>query len=280
MLGCDYHCGYCQNWLTSQALRDPEALGSVRDISAEQLVGLARANEAPILVSTYNEPLITSEWAVEVFRAARADGILCGYVSNGNGTPEVIEYLKPHVDLYKIDLKGFRDASYRSLGGKLDNVLDTIRRVVSTGFWVEVVTLLIPGFNDSHEELTDLTRFLASVSPDIPWHVTAFHRDYRMTDARDTATADLRRAAEIGRAQGLRFVYAGNLPGRVGELEDTRCPGCGATLVKRRGYHILRNSVAADGRCPQCQALVPGRWNATIHVRPATPASMSGEGAR
>ena len=260
MLGCDYHCGYCQNWLTSQALRDSAALAPPRDVEPGELVELARRSGAPAVVSTYNEPLITSEWAVEVFGEARKIGLACGYVSNGNGTSEVLEYLRPHVDLYKVDLKSFRDAAYRSLGGKLQNVLDTIERLGRMGFWVEIVTLVVPGFNDSEEELRDIASFLASISPDIPWHVTAFHQDYKMTDPADTTANDLRRAAEIGRSAGLRHVYAGNLPGRVGDWENTRCPACNELLIERVGYRIRRDRVSATGRCPACNEEIAGFW--------------------
>jgi pyruvate formate lyase activating enzyme len=258
MLGCDLHCGYCQNWLTSQALRDPASLAGPRDVEPDDLVAAAVSRGAPVMVTTYNEPLITAEWAVEVFRAAKARGITCGFVSNGNGTPEVLEFLRPFVDLYKVDLKGFRDAHYRELGGKLGNVLDTIARLRALGFWVEVVTLLVPGFNDDPAELRDLTRFLSSVSRDLPWHVTAFHADYKMSDTRDATAEDLRRAAEIGREEGLRFVYAGNKPGAVGDLEDTRCPACGATVIGRRGYTITAYALDATGRCTRCRAALPG----------------------
>jgi pyruvate formate lyase activating enzyme len=260
MLGCDYHCSYCQNWLTSQSLRDDSALAAPRDVAPEEIVALAKRYAAPVLVSTYNEPLITSEWAVEVFKLARSEGIVCGYVSNGNGTPEVLEYLRPWVDLYKVDLKGFRDVSYRKLGGKLDNVLDTIRSLHRMGFWVEIVTLLIPGFNDSEAELRDLTSFVASVSPDIPWHVTAFHHDYKMLDPANTTARDLQRAARIGRDQGLRFVYAGNLPGRVGDWEHTWCPSCRALLVERHGFDVRQYRVTDRGTCPSCGTAIPGRW--------------------
>ncbi len=261
MLGCDYHCSYCQNWLTSQALRDSAALAPPREILAEDIVELARRYRAPVIVSTYNEPLITSEWAVEVFRKARPYGIRGAYVSNGNATPEVLRYLRPHVDLYKVDLKSFRDESYRKLGGKLKNVLDTIQNVQAMGFWLEVVTLLVPGFNDSEDELRELTRFLASVSPDIPWHVTAFHKDYKMTDPENTTARDLVRAARIGQEAGLRYVYAGNLPGRVGELENTRCHSCGELLVERFGYRILQYRLREDGACPRCSTAIPGFWS-------------------
>jgi pyruvate formate lyase activating enzyme len=212
------------------------------------------------VTSTYNEPLITSEWAVEVFRAAKAEGLVCSYVSNGNGTEEVLEYLRPWVSLYKVDLKGFRDRPYRDLGGTLERVTWTIEALNRKGFWVEVVTLVVPGLNDSDEELRDVARFLVSVSPDIPWHVTAFHPDYRMDDRPATPVRTLLRAAEIGAAEGLRFVYAGNLPGAVRSWESTHCPGCRAVLVERMGYRILKNRLDAGGRCPACQRAIPGVW--------------------
>ncbi|HVP19452.1 MAG TPA: radical SAM protein, partial [Spirochaetia bacterium] len=133
MLGCDYHCAYCQNWITSQAIRDPEAGTSPTLVSAEKLVALAVEHRAPVITSTYNEPLITSEWAVDIFRIARKHGIKCSYVSNGNGTPEVLEYIRPYIDLYKIDLKSFREKNYRQLGGKIENVLESIRRIHEMG---------------------------------------------------------------------------------------------------------------------------------------------------
>lgn len=260
MLGCDFHCAYCQNWITSQALRDPGAGASVQEIDPEEIVRLARDRGARILTSTYNEPLITSEWAVAVFRHAREEGLVCSYVSNGNATEEVLAFLQPWVSMYKVDLKGFRDRPYRDLGGTLDRVLWTIRALHDTKFWVEVVTLVVPGFNDSDEELTDIARFLASVSPDIPWHVTAFHPDYRMGDRGSTPVQTLLRAAEIGAREGLRFVYAGNLPGFVRSWENTYCPGCRSLLVERVGFRVLQSRVGPDGHCPDCQRPIPGVW--------------------
>lgn len=264
MLGCDLHCAYCQNWVTSQALRDASALAPPHDVEPEELAAAAREQGARLMVSTYNEPLITVEWAVEVFRAARAHGLATAFVSNGNGTPQVLEYLSPWVDCYKVDLKSFDDRHYRTLGGRLAPILDTIRALHARGIWLEIVTLLVPGFNDSDRELDELTAFVASVSPDVPWHVTAFHKDYRMRDPGDTEPADLLRAAAIGRRNGLRYVYAGNLPGQVGELEDTRCAACGSTLIARRGYHIHHYRLTAEGTCPDCGAAVPGRWSAAF----------------
>jgi pyruvate formate lyase activating enzyme len=260
MLGCDMHCGFCQNWLSSQALRDRAAAAPFDEVSAEEIVGAAKRGGARIVTSTYNEPLITSEWAAAVFRLAKAEGLLCSYVSNGNGTEEVLEYLRPLVSLYKVDLKGFRDRPYRDLGATLERVLWTIRALREKGLWVEVVTLVVPGHNDSDGELRDIARFLVSVSPDIPWHVTAFHPDYRMDDRAPTSARSLLRAAEIGDSEGLHFVYAGNLPGAVRSWENTYCPGCRGLLVERVGFRVLRNAVGTDGRCPGCRRGVPGVW--------------------
>ena len=264
MLGCDLHCSYCQNWVTSQALRDPDASAPPRDTTPASLVEDALRQGAQIVVSTYNEPLITVEWAVEIFRLAREQRLVTGFVSNGNGTERVLEYLRPHIDLYKVDLKSFDDRHYRELGGRLQPILDTITWLHRAGVWVEIVTLLIPGFNDSDAELRALTRFLAGVSPDIPWHVTAFHQDYRMLDTANTTPAMLRRAADVGHEAGLRFVYAGNIPGRVGELEHTACHVCGERLISRYGYLIQDYRLTAGGACPRCANPVPGRWSSSF----------------
>jgi pyruvate formate lyase activating enzyme len=275
MLGCDLHCAYCQNWVTSQALRDPAATAPPRDVDPELLVADALRQGARVVVSTYNEPLITVEWAGAVFKAARAKGLATGFVSNGNGTSQVIDYLAPWTDLYKVDLKTFDDKQYRKLGGRLQPILDTIRSLHARGLWVEIVTLLIDGFNNSEAELSDLTAFIASVSPDIPWHVTAFHQDYRMQDPAATTPAMLQQAAALGRRAGLRHVYAGNLPGLVGDLEDTRCSTCARVLVGRYGYQIREYHVTDDGHCPTCRATVPGRWDhafaGQIASRPFVP---------
>lgn len=264
MLGCDFHCEFCQNWLTSQTMRDPAADGGVeyiRRISPEQLVAAAKRYGAHSIASSYNEPLITSEWAVDIFRLAVQEGLRCVYVSNGYATPEALKFLSPYLSAYKIDLKTMQDQNYRRCGGTLNHVLDTIRAAHELGLWVEVVTLVIPGFNDRTEELWEAARFLASVSPDIPWHVTAFHPDYKMDDRPATPVSTLQRAAEIGQEAGLHYVYAGNLPGRVGSLEDTFCPHCQTCLVRRRGYHISDVRVTPEGACPTCGTRIAGVWS-------------------
>jgi pyruvate formate lyase activating enzyme len=259
MLGCDLHCGYCQNWVSSQALRDFRSRLDFQNISPRELLRLARRYAASAVVSTYNEPLITAEWAVAVFREAKAAGLITGFVSNGNATPEVLDYIRPWVDLYKVDLKSFEKRNYQQLGGRITPILDSIGRLHEMGFWLEIVTLVVPGFNDSDAELRSMAEFLAGISRDIPWHVTAFHKDYKMTGPDDTPPATLIRAAQIGRVAGLRYVYAGNLPGDTGDLENTGCGACSATVIERRGFRVLRNRLK-NGHCPECGAAIPGVW--------------------
>jgi len=259
MLGCDFHCGYCQNWVTSQSLRDDRAVALPRICEADELVDLARENNVPVVVSTYNEPLITSEWAVRVFEKAREHGLACGFVSNGNATPEALAFIKPYVSLYKVDLKGFNDRHYRSLGGVLSNILDAIVRIKSMGFWLELVTLVVPGFNDDAQELKAMARFIASVSPEIPWHITAFHPDYKMATPPRTTLHELDRAYEAGKEAGLHYVYPGNLPRQVGERENTNCAACGELVIRRRGFTVVENCMRGTA-CRACGHEIPGVW--------------------
>jgi AmmeMemoRadiSam system radical SAM enzyme len=250
----------CQNWLTSQALRDNSAGTSPSIVTPDRLVAMAKAYGARLVGTSYNEPLITAEWAVEVFRRAKPEGFRTAFISNGNATPQVLDYIRPWTDCYKIDLKSMSDRNYRQLGGVVDNILETVRMVHERGFWEEIVTLVIPGFNDSEDELRRAADFIAGVSPDIPWHVTAFHQDYKMTENANTTAEQLIRACEIGREAGLRYVYAGNLPGKVGRWENTYCPACDELLVERYGYLIKQMKVTPAGQCPKCRTAIPGVW--------------------
>ena len=229
-------------------------------MSATEICDAAQRAGSKTVVSTYNEPLITSEWAVEVFREAKKRGLRTAYVSNGHGTPEVLDYLHPWLDYFKIDLKGFDAGKYRRLGGNLDEVLETIRQVHKMGFWLEIVTLVVPDFNDSDEELRNMADFIASVSVDTPWHVTAFHPDYKMDDRGGTSAETLLRARSFGKEAGLKFVYSGNLPGQVENTESTFCPKCGKLLIERLGFRILSNHLL-DGSCAACGEFIPGRWS-------------------
>jgi pyruvate formate lyase activating enzyme len=274
MMGCNFHCSFCQNWVSSQALNDGNSRMSasqIQSISAEELVAYAVQSGAQSIVSSYNEPLITTEWAVDIFRLAQNNGLRCAYVSNGYATPEVLSYLAPHLDAYKIDLKTMQDRHYRSMGGKLGPVLESIQKAHQLGLWVEIVTLVIPDFNDSPQELWDIARFITSVSRDIPWHVTAFHPDYKMNDRPRTSAASLQQAAEIGQEAGLHYVYTGNLHGRVGSLEDTHCPGCLEKLISRQGYVITEYKITDKGTCPKCSTKIAGIWtNQPDTVQPSS----------
>jgi len=280
MLGCDYHCDYCQNWVTSQALRDPaseESGAYPQDVTAAGLVDAALKNHCQTITSTYNEPLITSEWAVEVFQEARRKGLLTSYVSNGNATKEVLEFIRPWVDLYKVDLKCFNDKTYRrTIGGTLAPVLETIERLKAIGFWLEIVTLVIPGVNDSEAELKAIARFLASVSKDIPWHVTAFHPDYKMAGTPWTEPEKLNRSFEIGKEAGLHYVYSGNRPGEVGTTENTYCPSCNELLIERHGFQVRRLVLGPNGKCPKCSTTIPGVWKSpSREPNPVTPVAAT-----
>lgn len=261
MIGCNFHCGFCQNWMSSQAPGEERAHAYASAATPREIVRAAGAHRAEWVVSTYNEPLITSEWAVAVFKEAKAVGLKTAYVSNGFGSPEVLEYLRPWVDAFNIDLKCYSDAGYRQLGGRLDPVLTTIRDLYEKGTWIEIVTLLVPGFNDSTEELEELARFIKDVCRDIPWHITAFHKNYLWKRTPDTRPEDLLHAAEIGKKAGLRFIYTGNLPGATGDMENTRCPNCGSVLVERIGFQVLRCNLTSKGDCPACQTHIPGIWS-------------------
>jgi pyruvate formate lyase activating enzyme len=261
MLGCNLRCGYCQNWQLSQVLRDAAAPELPTAMTAREIVTIAQKHGIGVILSSLNEPLITAEWAGEIFSAAKAAGITTGIVSSGHGTAEVLDFLRPHLDLVKIDLKTMAPEKYRALGAHRDNVLETIRMVHERGLWLEIVTLIVPGWNDSEEELRHAARFIASVSVDIPWILWNFHRDYRMRRPDDAGPSDVVRAASIGRAEGLRFTYAGVQPGRVGTFEQTRCPQCAAVAVDRIGYQVTGYAIDSAGRCKVCGAAVPGRWS-------------------
>ncbi len=259
MLGCDLHCSYCQNWQISQTLRDDQAGTRPIQVTPKQLIDAAINYNARTIVSTYNEPLITSEWSKDVFTEAKKHGLATGYVSNGNATPEVLDFIRSVTDMYKIDLKTFNDKNYRALGTKLENVLNGIKEVYKRGFWLEIVTLLIPDFNDSEEEIRQMAQFIAEVSKDIPWHITAFHPDYKMTDKRYTTKDDLLKAARIAKEEGINFVYLGNLPG-LKDWENTICPNCGNRLIERRGFRVIEYNITEQGTCPNCLTKIPGIW--------------------
>jgi pyruvate formate lyase activating enzyme len=259
MLGCDLKCSFCQNWDISQVLRDPNAEGRISQTSSSAIVKAAREYNSKIITSTYNEPLITSEWSKEIFTEAANYGIQGAYVSNGNASREVIDYLLPYVKYFKVDLKSFSVNNYKKLGGKLQIVLDTIEYLYKNKFWVEIVTLLIPGYNDSDKEIAEMAGFIKSISEFIPWHITAFHPNYKMTDTRYTSAKDLLKAVKAGYDTGLKFVYTGNIPGGTQNYENTYCFECKTLLVERIGFRV-KNNFIKNNSCPKCSAAIPGYW--------------------
>lgn len=263
MLGCNFHCDFCQNWHTSQILRDPvieKNRNMVERVTAETVVKTAAYYNAPIIASSYNEPIITAEWSKEIFQQAKIRGMSTAMVSNGYASTEVLDYLRPVMDGYKIDLKSMRESNYRAMGAVLSHVIDSIAYAWQIGLWVEVVTLVIPDYNNSPEELWDMARTIREVSADIPWHVTGFHPDYKMYANRSTQPRELQLAADIGQEAGLHYVYAGNLPGKVGNLENTYCPSCQALLIERKGYTVTGYHITRKGTCPRCKKDISGVW--------------------
>ncbi len=259
MLGCNFHCQFCQNWTSSQTLRDPEATACPKKCQPEEIISMAMQYEAPIIASTYNEPLITSEWGVDVFKLAKKKNLFTCYVSNGYATREVLEYMAPYMDAMNVDLKCFTEDGYRKLGGRLEPVLETIRNLWKMKKWVEVITLIVPGFNDSKEELEKMAEFMVSVSPSIPWHVTAYHQQYKYSSRfKVTPPNKIAEAVEIGRQAGIKYVYGGNILD-MGQYENTFCHKCGSTLIKRRGFQIVHNAVQS-GHCGNCSSVIPGIW--------------------
>ena len=263
MLGCNLQCDYCQNWLTSQALREvgrDHLVEYLQVLQPSEVVEYGQRLGGTVVASSYNEPLITSELARDIFKLAHDAAMKNVYVSNGFATRDVLDFLNPFLDGFKVDLKTMQPDHYRQLGGGLEPVLDSIAYAQKLGFWVEIVTLLVPGFNDSEDELKDMAAFIKSISPDIPWHVTAFRPEYKMRDRSRTSVNQIREAVEIGYQTGLRYVYGGNMPGSLGKYEHTICHSCQGVLIKRWGFSITHYRITAEGKCPDCGTTIPGVW--------------------
>jgi pyruvate formate lyase activating enzyme len=258
-VGCNFHCLHCQNYDISQYphAHNGEIAGTER--SAEAVVAEAARTGCESVCYTYVEPTIFYEFAYDCSVLAHEKQLKNVFVSNGYMTPEVSRHLAPVLDGINIDIKAFTDDFYQKVcKARLQPVLDNVRLLHELGVWVEVTTLLIPGLNDSTEELRNIAEFIQSVSPTIPWHVTAFRPTYKMMDRDPTPVATLRKAREIGLAAGLHYVYEGNIPGEGGE--NTYCPGCGAELISRYGFSIQQNNLK-DGRCGICGQQIAGVWS-------------------
>ncbi len=261
-VGCNFRCDFCQNYGISQVRggTGDEVRGMGEDRTPEQIAGAAAESRCRSISYTYTEPTIYFEFAYDTAKLARARGLKNVFVSNGYMNPPVAQTIVPYLDADNIDLKSFSDATYRKVcGGTLAPVLETLKLMKKNGIWVEVTTLVIPGLNDSKEELTEIARFIKQeLSADTPWHVSGFYPTYKMLDHPRTTPESLIAAREIGLSEGLNFVYSGNLP--IPGAEDTYCPKCRQLAIRRSGFTVLENRLK-DGKCGACGELLAGVWS-------------------
>ena len=256
--GCNFQCEFCQNWQISQAPRDGGITGG-QAISPQQIVSAAINHGCKSISYTYTEPTVFFELAYDTAKLAREQNIKNCFVSNGFMTPLAVEKIAPYLDAINVDLKAFRDETYRRvMKARLEPVLVCLSALVAAGVWVEVTTLIVPGMNDSREELADIAGFIAGrLNPSVPWHVTRFHGDYKMTAVPSTPIATLEMACQLGRQAGLKYVYCGNTAGAADE--STHCPACGGLLIQREGFSVRKNRLQA-GCCCDCGCEIEGVW--------------------
>lgn len=256
-IGCNFRCPFCQNWQISQASkRQGEDLGGY-ELKPEEVVREAKRYRCMSISYTYTEPTIFFEYAYDTARLAKKEGLYNNFVTNGYMTKEALDTIKPYLDAANVDLKFFKEETYKKIcGAHLEPVLDSIRYMKKLGIWVEVTTLVVPGLNDTDEELKDIARFIAEVGIEIPWHISRFHPDYKYTDSEPTPINILKKAKEIAEEAGLRYVYLGNV------LEDTTtyCNNCGEPLIIR-GYLYTLSSKLDGNKCPKCKTIIEGRFN-------------------
>ncbi|HLC96783.1 MAG TPA: AmmeMemoRadiSam system radical SAM enzyme [Candidatus Nanoarchaeia archaeon] len=270
--GCNFGCEFCQNWTISQTTKEAQRksplnqfetiMGIINknsdDLSPKQVVDICVERNIPSIAFTYNEPTIFSEYAHDIAILAKKKGIKIVYVSSGYETKETMKYMHGLIDAMNIDLKAYNEKTYTKIcKTKLSHVLDTIKEIAKKKIWLEITTLIIPGINDSDKELEDIAEFIYSCNPEMPWHVTAFHPDYKMLDTMPTPASTLKRAHEIGIKAGLKFVYTGNIPGL--EYENTHCPHCDELLIERWGMSTKQIHLN-KGACPHCRNKLSGRW--------------------
>ena len=253
-VGCNFRCGFCQNWQISQK-KEADALGvNSQAMAPEEIVAGALRTKCKSISYTYTEPTIFFEYAFEAGKLAKEKGLYNIFVTNGYMTKEALEMIAPYLDAANVDLKFFNDDSYKkSCGARLQPVLDTISLMRKMDIWVEVTTLVVPGENDSPDELGGIAAFLASAGKEIPWHISRFHPDYKMTDKGATPLTTLQEAYQIGKNAGLRYVYIGN----VLEEEKTYCYKCQKSLIARMGFEVIENNLK-NGRCPECATPLDG----------------------
>jgi len=255
-IGCNFKCGFCQNWQISQASMKDGQVFSRHPMMPEQVVAEAKKNNCRSISYTYTEPTIYFEYALDTAKLARKAGLYNIFVTNGYMTRQSLEMIKPYLDAANVDLKSFRDASYKkNCQARLQPVLDTIASMKELGVWLEVTTLVVPGENDSEEELGEIAEFLAGIDKDIPWHISRFHPDYKFGNRPATPIETMRKAREIGQNKGLHYVYLGNVP----EGSNTYCYHCHEPLLERQYMGLDKNHLK-NGQCPACGAAISGVW--------------------
>jgi pyruvate formate lyase activating enzyme len=256
-VGCNFHCQFCQNYSISQ-MDEAEPGFTADEVPPEVVVAAARHQKAASISYTYTEPTIFYEYARDIGVLARKNNLVNIFVSNGFYSRKCVEDMVSFVDAVNIDLKAFNEKTYRQIiGGRLQPVLDNIKYLAGTKIWIEITTLLVPGMNDSPEEIRSIAEFIASVNPKIPWHVSAFHPDYKMTGLPRTPARSVTEACGIGQEAGLKFIYAGNI--RDGNGECTYCDSCQALVIKRRGFQVLENHLRGN-KCQNCLRPLAGRF--------------------
>lgn len=254
-IGCNFRCGFCQNWQISQKKEADKLAVNQTAMSPQDIVNNALKFKCESISYTYTEPTIFFEYALETARRAKEKGLYNIFVTNGYMTKEALEMIKPYLDGANVDLKFFSDEQYRKVcGAKLKPVLESIVLMRAMNIWVEVTTLIVPGENDSSDELKAIAEFLSQTGKEIPWHISRFHPDYTMTDLEATPLRTLKEAYRIGKDAGLRYVYIGN----IWEEEKTYCHKCGKDLISRLGFEVIKNNLR-DGRCPECNTPLDGK---------------------
>ena len=255
-VGCNFRCLNCQNWDISQMPKGKSGKITGYELTPEKIVDDAKKLKCKTIAYTYTEPTIFFEYAYDTAKIAYKEGIKNIFVTNGYTTSEAIREIAPYLDAANIDLKFFSEDIYQKVcGAKLQPVLDNIKLYRKLGIWIEVTTLIIPGYSDDENHLKGIAEFIRSNGVDIPWHVTAFYPAYKLLDVKPTPAESLRKAREIGLKAGLRYVYEGNIPGEGGE--NTYCYKCKEPLIIRYGFKIVENRLV-NGKCPRCNQKIDG----------------------